>query len=424
MVYTYIRVILKWEVSRLSGMKKGALNGLMQYIGAIVLLLCTALLIYGYGIGALPFMDDDYLAARKEAEKEAATSSVPDDTSSSQPEVQITAASFTAELERIGAGIYPYKGIYGDNTRILLRSLSGLSLGDDEKITLCMGYIIVSKNGSTVAVYDGAFNDVSNVLNGYGLTLKRDASGNALFYGDDGYVYLENGALVKAEYDAVNFDKGVNREYPSYLAGCDTAYTVFEENGLYGLRRNADGVVIVPAKYADVYGVSEGISIAVGGDNRLYMYNTDGVLISDGYYAAEGGADDVGYFFVRNGLTRARSANGEELLLRADGSVMGIPSGFTVVAYSDGVILLKGKNGYGYMQYNGKWLCTPQYSAAEPFNEGLAVVCDDSGLYGALDLNGDVVIPCVFESLTDFSDGVAVAYTQKLGYFVLNKAEE
>lgn len=405
-------------------MKKGVLNGLMQYIGAMALLLCTALLIYGFGIGALPFMDADYLAARKEAEKEADASVPPEDASSSQQEVQITAASFVAELERMGADAYPYKGIYGSDTRILLRSLSGLSLGGDEKIKLCMGYIIVEKNGATVAVYDGALNNVSEALDGYGLTFKRDASGRALFYGADGYVYLEDGVLVKADYDAVNFDKGIDCEYPSYLSDCDTAYTVFEENGFYGLRGNADGAVIVPAKYADVYGVSEGISIAVDGNNRLYMYNTDGKLISDGYYAADGGADAVGYFFVRNGLTRARNANGEELLLRADGSVFGIPSGFTVVAYSDGVILLKGKNGYGYMQYNGKWLCTPQYSAARPFNEGLATVCDDNGLYGALDLNGKTVIPCVFESLTDFSDGVAVAYTQKLGYSVLNKTAE
>lgn len=423
-MYTYKRVILNKGVLCSSGMKKGAFNGLMQYLGAIAMLLCTALFIYGFGIGALPFMDDAYLAAREEAEKEAGVSAPPEDVSSSQPEVQITAASFTAGLERIGAGVYPYKGIYGDNARILLRSLSGLSLGEGENITLCMGYTIVRKNGETLAVYDGALNNVSAALDGYGLTLKRDASGNALFYGADGYVYLEGGALVRAEYDAVNFDKGIDGEYPSYLSGCDTAYTVFEENGSYGLRRNADGAVIVPAKYVDVYGVSEGVSIAVDGDGRLYLYNTDGVLLSDGYYAAEGSAEATGYFFVRNGLTRARSASGEELMLRSDGSVFNIPSGFTVVAYSDGVMLLKGKNGYGYMQYNGKWLCTPQYSAAEPFNEGLAVVRDDGGLCGALDLNGNAVIPCVFESLTDFSDGVALAYTQKLGYFVLNKTAE
>lgn len=386
------------------------------------MLLCTAFLIYGFGIGALPFMDDDYLAARKEAEKEAGTAVPPEDASSSQPAAQITAASYTAELERIGSGFYPYKGIYGNGTHIALRSLSGLSLGGDKKIALCMGYIIVGSGSATV--YDGALNDVSAALDGYGFTYKRDASGRALFYGADGYMYLENGTLVSAEYDAVNFDKGIDCEYPSYLSGCDTAYTVFEENGSYGLRRNADGAVIVPAKYADVYGVSEGISIAVDADNRLYMYNTDGVLINGNYYAADGGVDSIGYFFVRNGLTRARGADGEELLLRADGSVFNIPSGFTVEAYSDGVILLKGKNGYGYMQYNGKWLCAPQYSAAEPFNEGLAVVCDDSGLYGALDLNGNAVIPCVFDSLTSFSDGVAIAYTQKLGYFVLNKTAE
>lgn len=403
-------------------MKKRILVNLLQYIGAFALLICTVLFIYAFEAGKLPFMDSDYLDAREEAALNASPEVEQGGDASQQPPVQETAATYIGKLPKADKDVVPYEGLFGSDSKIAVRSLSGLNLSAATRLDICMGYVIANDNGKVSAVYDNVLNDVSAVLNGYSLTFKRDALGRPLLYGADGHVYLDNGALLPADYDKYNLDKGLNCEYPSYLSGYNAEYSVFEEGGMFGLRKVADGTVIIPAKYVDVYGVSEGRSIAVDKDNRLYMFDTNGKLISNSYYATEDdGASAIGYFFVRKGLTRARSSSGEEIILRADGSVFQIPSGFSVLAYSDGAILLKGQKGYGYMLYNGKWLCSPDYEMAQPFNEGLAVVCDKSGLYGMIDLSGATVVPHLFNSLSNSSDGVVVAYTQKFGYYILNK---
>lgn len=402
--------------------KKRVLTGILQYIGAAVLLCCTLLFIWGFQAGKLPFMDGDYLDARRKAEKEDAAEldTGTDDAVSHQP-AQETAETFIARLERAGRNSVPYAGVYGDGCTVAVRSLSGVDLSDGAVPDLCEGFLIVKKNGAVVAVYDGLLNDISGIVDGCGLTFCRDAEGRPLFY-RDGYYYFENGALVPAEYDANNLDKGLSCEYPYYLAPYDERYAVFEGEGGFGLRRTGDGGVVVPAEYAAVYGMCEGVAVAVDKDGRLYLYGEDGALISGEYLGPE--TNDVtatGYFFVRNGLTRARRPSGEEVVLRADGRELLLPSGFKVLAYSDGAVMLSGADGCGFLGADGRWISPPDYAEVRPFKEGLAVVRNGEGLYGMIDLDGNAVIPCLFDSISDCSDGVILAYTQKLGYCLFNK---
>lgn len=403
-------------------MKKHILVDILQYVGAVTLVVCTLLMIFAFEAGKLPFMDGDYLDTRTEADDKNEQDKIEQELVSEQEQVKETAVSYVSKLDKADSSSVISSGIYGTDSYIAYRPLSEISLTGEARLESCMGYLVVKDGGTVTAVYDGYHYNVTDAINGYSFTFNRDVSGRPLFYGADGYVYLENGEKKPSTYDKYNCDKGLNCEYPSYISGYNTDYQVFEDNGSFGLRRAEDGTVVIPARYADVYSVSEGYSVAVDKDNRLHLYSADGKLISDKYYATDDdGALSAGYFFVRNGITRARTSEGIEVLLRTDGNLFRIPSGFSVVAYSDGVILLKGQSGYGYMHYSGKWLCTPDYKSALPFNEGLAVVADKNGLYGMIDLNGNTVIPYLFSSLSNSSDGVIVAYDQKFGYFVLNK---
>ncbi len=403
-------------------MKKHILVGALQYIGALVLLACTVLFILGFRAGKLPFMDSDYLDAREDAENVSVPEIVPEDNTSVHSPVQETAATYIAALSKADKDTVPFGGLYSDGCSIVVRSLSGVSLTTNSKPALYMGFMYINGADGNTVIYDSRLNDVSSVLSGLKITLNRDESGNPLFFGESGYVYLQNGSLVSGVYDKNNLDKGVTGGYPSYLSGYDKAYTVFEENGLFGLKRLADNEVLVPAEYKDVFGVSEGISIAVDEEKRLHLYNTAGKLISKDYFAPEqDSVYDIGYYFVRNGITRARDAAGNELILRADGNILKIPTGFKVLAYSDGAVLLQGDGCYGFMSYTGKWITSPDYKDAQPFNEGLAVVCNQNGQYGMINLKGEVVVPCLFDSITSCSDGVILAYSQKFGYYLLNK---
>ncbi len=404
-------------------MKKTLLTGLLQYIGAVILVLCSALTVYAFDAGKLPFMDADYLAARKQANQSAPLPEGEGEQVDEETETQVTtAATYTASLPKADGGTVSYTGVYSTGANsFVLRPTSDLGTLGTAKLEVRCGFVIKTDNGKVVSIYDSKLNDVTAAVNGWSLTYLRNADGKPLFVKDGTHAYLENGVLVPSSFDAVNLDKGVYYEYPSYYSGFNSEYTVYNQGGLYGLEK-ADGTVIAEAKFADVYGVSEGYFIAVDADKKLYLYKADGTLISDRYYAAANdNANSVGYYFVRHGLTRARTADGVEVMLRADGTLLSIPTGFTVCAYSDGAVLLKNGTEYGYMNYNGRWISTPDYKQAAPFSEGLAAVCDADGNYGMLDLQGNTVIPLVFTSISNSSDGVIVAYAQKYGYYIINK---
>ncbi len=410
-----------------SDKRKHILRQTFQYTGAVALIACTALIIAGFRSGSLPFMDDDYLEAVKEAEKEKPeqpTVEEPTDTEVSPPPVVETADTFISGLDRVGKSAVPSEGVYGSRSYLALRSLSELSLADGAELEVHMGYLTVKEDGKVAAVYDRSMKDVTALLNGCTVTCLRDASGRPVFTRGEEQLVLDNGALLPAEYDALSRSQGIDCETPYYYVSHSEKYKVFEENGKYGLLRTEDGETVIPAEYAAVYGESGGFAVAVGSDRSLYLYSADGELINGSYLASEvNDGTAVGYYFVKDGLTRACTEYGEEVVLRTDGSVFALPSGYKVAGYSDGALLLKGENGCGFMGSNGRWICDPDYADALPFCEGLAVVKNSDGLYGMIDLAGNTVIPCLFERLSSCSDGVIVAYTSTSGYCLINKLE-
>ena len=52
--------------------------------------------------------------------------------------------------------------------------------------------------------------------------------------------------------------------------------------------------------------------------------------------------------------------------------------------------------------------------------EGLAVVGKD-GKYGVIATDGSVVVPLVFDEITNCSGGVMILYAEGYGYYVVNK---
>ena len=416
------------------GMKKSLLIGLYQYLFAIVAVVISVVYVMAFDKGALPFMDEDYMYLRQEE------GAVPDegedvDNDSSEEATVITADSFASSLGVTDGGLY--KGVYQMGSTFISRfSLKPLGVIGDGGLSLRMGYVLrTDAAGNTLSVHapcDGLA-EIGASLDGAVMQNIRDGEGRVLFYKDGVYYYYENGGLHTTSYDAVNFDKGVGY-YPSYASGADSGYRVYGVNGLYGMV-GADGGEIVPPIYADVYGVSEDRIVAVDGDGRLFVYNIIGELVTpkDGtpYYAPKGsGTEAEGCFFYKNGLLRVYSSSGESIVIDRNGKAVPLPSGFSVVSYTDGVLLLRQSyadtNGedsavYGYMSSGLRWITDPDYVNGRPFYEGLAAVCGADGKWGMIDLDGNTVIPMVYDSLSDCQDGVIIAYEQKYGNYVFGK---
>ena len=207
----------------------------------------------------------------------------------------------------------------------------------------------------------------------------------------------------------------------------------FRYGNAYGYR-SAGGSVIVTASFREAFAWSEqdvGCVIAApNGREMLYFYNRRSQEVSRKYYAPDTrGEESVGFFYFDDGLTRVRirETDGDgaesfrEALMLFDGSLFPLPDDYTVRAYSDSVILLEKDGLFGYMNSRGVWLTAPEFTEASPFYEGLAVVTAADGRQGLIDRTGAYVLPAVYDSITDCSDGVVLARSAVFGDVLLLK---
>ncbi len=73
-------------------------------------------------------------------------------------------------------------------------------------------------------------------------------------------------------------------------------------------------------------------------------------------------------------------------------------------------------NKWGFINYYGEIICSPEYDDALPFFEGFAAV-QKHDKWGYIDMAGKVVIPCEYDDVRSFHDGVAsVQRGSKWGY--------
>ncbi len=77
---------------------------------------------------------------------------------------------------------------------------------------------------------------------------------------------------------------------------------------------------------------------------------------------------------------------------------------------------IKYKGKYGFMDETGKIVIPCQWEEVEQFNEGLAKVKDFNGKWGFVDKTGRIVTPCKWQKAVFFSEGLAMVQNQKGKY--------
>lgn len=204
-------------------------------------------------------------------------------------------------------------------------------------------------------------------------------------------------------------------------------------------------------KYAKAYNYSEGRAAVVDDKGVLRYIDGAGNVVIDGtgtkmvtssrYVTTEyalpshRNSDTAkGYIYFDNGLVRVRKLERDytfrnliysdsDVLLYPDGSEFAVPQGYTLEAYSEGVLVLRGKNGkFGYYHKDGYWLAKPVYTFIKPFSEGLGVLGFEDGKKGVIDTTGSIVVPFAYEYITAPSCGVITLYDYEIGWRILVKA--
>lgn len=204
-------------------------------------------------------------------------------------------------------------------------------------------------------------------------------------------------------------------------------------------------------KHAKAYNFSEGRAVTVtdngivrvintGGGSAIYLYRIfkADASMGSGYmteFFIEPARRDVtmlGYYYFDEGLMRLRKCNrlshvinkyneDRDILVDINGREYTIPEGYTLVSYSEGVLLLERQGRYGYFHKDGYWIAQPVYTSAMPFVEGVAVLGRADGTFGAIDKEGKIVIPFDYTSLSNASSGIFAGFSPARGWEILAK---
>lgn len=304
---------------------------------------------------------------------------------------------------------------------------------NDGSVTLKMGYIIAEKDGEK-HIYSPNGRDITSLVGDKTLTTSRDTVGRPLFTDANGkYYFLDaNGAIAPSSYNAKEDGRGFTCETPRYLGVQHSEIKRFCKNGLFGFRTTSGIDVLAPLfREAFAFG-SEGVGCVLQryGSTEYFIFysyaNYKTVSINMDYFPPENrGEDALGYFYFDDGLVRVRRKNAaggfDDLLVDSAVKPVTLPSDYELVSYTDSRILLKKADRYGFMTSRFEWISLPEYTSASPFYEGLAVVGGENGKKGVIDRDGNVVIPFVFDYISNCSDGLILAHESENGWFVFSK---
>ncbi len=257
-----------------------------------------------------------------------------------------------------------------------------------------------------------------------------DANGHAVFKTKKGYFYYNT---KKGEFSKSNYDPhltGVTGvDLPIYYDRPDSRIALSYKDGYYGYFYTDTGEPNYQYAHkgksyqfregCGALGTAAGIIVVDYVARRLFV--SWGTLLQP-----EGeGIETLGFYRMDYGLMLVSRENEqgkrETLILTEAEDIFYLPRDFHLVCYSDGVFLLEKDGRYGYLDYTGRWIADPVYTAATPFSEGLAIVTRADGKMGVLDRSGNFAIPCEFDAIT--CSGGALALYADGRWVVLNKVK-
>lgn len=221
----------------------------------------------------------------------------------------------------------------------------------------------------------------------------------------------------------------------------------------YGFVSASTGKLLKNYLYARAFSFNGGRAAVIDDDGRLtfldYNYRTaitnyarfkgtfEGAdrstyYISSYYAPVYNNMSSLGHFYFDHGYVTVRHVNIESMfnkraaydetyLIDTAGKRVYPPSGYNFISCSEGIMVVERDGRYGYYDVaNKSWVADPIYTYIMPFYEGLGILGTD-GEIGAIDRNGNTVIPFEFEYLSTASTGLISAYTASDGWRVFAK---
>ena len=265
------------------------------------------------------------------------------------------------------------------------------------------------------------------------------------------YTLSADGKWVVSSYTDEEVPKetelGLQFDAPVDFGESDCDIVRFYSYGRWGYKNAKTGETIIYPRFTEAYNFKDGYAIALDG-YYMYFINEKGTTVHQISYAEPevfqtyenitlpdtNGIESLGYYYFSHGLTRIRvrknlytyklyyyiKESDRSYLYDVNGKEFPLPAGYSMVSYSDGVILLKNNDTglYGCMNYKSEWVVQPQYSHVTPSLSGMIVVGNENGKKGLVDTKGNWILPQVFDYISAPSAGMVAAYDKTVGWQV------
>lgn len=292
----------------------------------------------------------------------------------------------------------------------------------------------------------------------YNYTVTTEDGSESATFKDFDYFYMgADGGIYQSGYNNAAENRGVMADYPAYFGTTEGSLgrkCVFNRvvqktakgklKSFIRTRWNITwgGEPINDITYYSLFPYSEGYACVTDEEGVMYFVDQNGnkTFETKKEYWSAGDryvverlllpldeTTALGCYYYEHGLVKARRQiydyyqlddwdimfimSDEYVMLYTDGTEFPVPAGYDVKTYSDGVILLEKNGTFGYMDYTGAWLNTPDYEDAEPFYEGLAA-CKKNGRWGVIDTKGNTVIPFMYDYIQSASSGIIIAHSE------------
>ncbi len=265
------------------------------------------------------------------------------------------------------------------------------------------------------------------------------------------YILSDDGKWEVSSYTDENppmeTERGLQFDSPLDFGESDCDLVRFYNYGRWGYKNAKTGETVIYPRFTEAYNFHDGYAVALDG-YMMYFLNERGNIVYQISYAEPelfqtyenitlpdtDGIESLGFYYFSHGLTRIRvrqnlvtykyyyyiKESDSTVLYDVSGKQFPLPTGYTLEAYSDGVLLLKNNDTglYGCMNYKSEWIVQPQYSHVTPSLSGMIVVGDENGKKGLCDTSGNWILPQVFDYLSAPSQGMIAAYEKNVGWQV------
>ena len=194
------------------------------------------------------------------------------------------------------------------------------------------------------------------------------------------------------------------KEERKLIAEDDAKYQRYEENDLYGFKK--DGAVVILAKYDFACDFSEGLAKVKLGSKYGFVDKSGKEVFQLKYDVVGDFSEGLASVFL-NGKWGYIDKSGKEV----------IPLQYDIAGdFSEGLSAVELYGKWGFIDKSGKEVVPLKYDHARIFSEGLASV-ELNGKWGYIDKSGKEVIPLKYDGAYSFSDGLtAIELNGKWGY--------